>query len=85
MPIDKKLLEILCCPETKVDVEVVAADDLKKLNDKIKSGKIFYKNGDPVEKVLSEGLITVDKKTVYCIDDDIPIMLIDKGIKFDQV
>ncbi len=85
MPIDKKLLDILCCPETKADVAKIKEEDLKKLNDGIKAGKVLYKNGDPVEEVLSEGLITVDKKRVYRIDDDIPIMLIDKGIPFEQL
>lgn len=85
MPIDKKLLDILCCPETKIDITELAAADLKTLNEKIKNGKVVYKNGDQVEDIISEGLVTVDKKTIYRIDEDIPIMLIDKGISFDQL
>ena len=84
MPIEKKLLDILCCPETKVDVIELTEEDLKKLNDKIKSGKVVYKNGETVDQALTEGLITVDKKTVYRIDDEIPIMLINKAILYDQ-
>ena len=85
MPIEKKLLDILCCPETKVDIKELGEEELKKLNDKIKSGKVVYKNGETVKQVLVEGLITVDKKTIYRIDEEIPIMLIDKGILFNQV
>ena len=85
MPIAKNLLAILCCPETKTDIQPLADSDLKKLNDKIQMGKIFYKNGDKVEESLQEGLITTDNKTVYRIDAEIPIMLINKGISFDQV
>jgi len=82
MPIDKKLLDILCCPKTKTDVEMLSKDELDKLNAQIKKGLVKNVGGDQVENLLSEGLITVDKKTVYRIDDDIPVMLIDEGIPF---
>ena len=82
MPIDKKLLDILCCPKTKTDVEMLSKDELDKLNAQIKKGLVKNVGGDQVEKLLSEGLITVDKKTVYRIDDDIPVMLIEQGIPF---
>lgn len=85
MPIAQKLLDILCCPETKTDIQLLAAADLTKLNEKIKNGNIVYKNGDKVMESLTQGLITVDKKTVYRIDDEIPVMLINKGIAFNQV
>ena len=82
MPIDKKLLDILCCPKSKSDVEMLSKEELDKLNTQIKKGLVKNAGGDKVEKILSEGLITVDKKTVYRIDDDIPVMLIDEGIPF---
>ena len=82
MPIDQKLLDILCCPKTKVDVQILPVQDLKKLNARIRSGTVQYENGEIVTETLEEGLITIDKKTVYRIEDGIPIMLIDKGIIF---
>ena len=84
MPIDKQLLDILCCPKTKTDVEILSADELSRLNEKIKRGSIKNVGGQVVQTPLTEGLITVDKKTVYRIDDDIPVMLIDEGIDFNQ-
>ena len=36
------------------------------------------------KETLQEGLITVDKKTVYRIDDDIPVMLIEMGICLEK-
>ncbi len=80
MPIDKKLLEILCCPKTKVDVIELSHKELEEINKKIKNGALKYADGKPVEKTLQEGLITKDKKTVYRVDDDIPVMLIEMGI-----
>ena len=34
----------------------------------------------PVETPLQEGLITTDNETIYRIDDNIPVMLVDQGI-----
>lgn len=80
MPIPQELLDILCCPKSKTDVVLLTADQLQRLNTLISKQKITYVNGDPVKKALQEGLITIDGKTVYRIDDNIPIMLIEKGI-----
>lgn len=83
--IDKELLDILCCPETKVPVEVLSEDKLKTLNEKIGGGGIETVDGRKVDAPLEAGLITEDGRTIYRIDDDIPIMLIDEGIRADQI
>ncbi len=83
--IDRELLEILCCPKTKVPVEMLSEDKLKAVNDRIGRGKVKTADGSKVDKPLDAGLITEDGKTIYRIDDDIPIMLIDEGIPADQI
>ena len=83
--IDKELLDILCCPETKVPVEMMPAENLKLLNERIAIGDIKTVDGTKVNTPLEEGLITEDGRTIYRIDDDIPIMLIDEGIRADQI
>ena len=83
--IDKELLDILCCPETKVAVEVLSEDKLKTLNEKIAQGEVKTIDGRKVDASLEAGLITEDGRTIYRIDDDIPIMLIDEGIRADQI
>ena len=83
--IDRELLEILCCPKTKVPVEMLSEDKLKAVNDRIGRGEVKTVDGSKVDKPLDAGLITEDGKTVYRIDDDIPIMLIDEGIPADQI
>ncbi len=83
--IDRELLEILCCPKTKVPVEMLSEDKLKAVNDRIGRGKVKTVDGSKVDKPLDAGLITEDGKTIYRIDDDIPIMLIDEGIPADQI
>ena len=83
--IDRELLEILCCPKTKVPVEMLSEDKLKAVNDRIGRGNVKTVDGSKVDKPLDAGLITEDGKTIYRIDDDIPIMLIDEGIPADQI
>ncbi|MCH7475540.1 MAG: hypothetical protein IIA55_13605 [Gemmatimonadetes bacterium] len=82
---DRELLEILCCPKTKVPVEMLSEDKLKAVNDRIGRGDVKTVDGSKVDKPLDAGLITEDGKTIYRIDDDIPIMLIDEGIPADQI
>jgi uncharacterized protein YbaR (Trm112 family) len=85
MPIKKELLDILCCPVTKQPVEMLADDKLTRLNDLIARGEIKNIDGSKVESKIDEALITTDGKTIYRIDDGIPVMLVDLGIPTDQV
>ena len=78
--IDKELLAILCCPETKQDVAL--ADDalIARLNDRVGKGELKNKAGQPVTEKLDGGLLRADKKILYPIREDIPVMLIEEGI-----
>ncbi len=80
MPIDGKLLEILCCPVSKTPLTVLGQKKLEKLNKAIESGEALYVGGDKVTDPLSEGLITEDGKVIYPVQDDIPILLEEKAI-----
>lgn len=82
--IDKDLLAILCCPETKLDVSL--ADDalIGKVNDAVSRGVLKNKAQKPVTEMLDGGLIRADKKILYPIREDIPVMLIEEGIPLDQ-
>jgi uncharacterized protein len=83
--IDKDLLAILCCPETKLDVSL--ADDalIGKVNDAVSRGVLKNKAQKPVTEMLDGGLIRADKKILYPIREDIPVMLIEEGIPLEQV
>jgi uncharacterized protein YbaR (Trm112 family) len=85
MPISEDLLQILCCPKTKVPVQMLDAERLAKLNAAIGKGALKNQDGSVVEKPLEEGLVTEDGKTVYRIDEGIPVMLIDQGIPTSQL
>ena len=85
MPISQDLLEILCCPKTKVPVLMLDAERLARLNEQIAAGSVKYVGGEAADKPLQEALVTEDSRTVYRIDDGIPVMLIDQGISTDQL
>jgi uncharacterized protein YbaR (Trm112 family) len=77
---DKRLLDILCDPVTKTPVRPLRRDELDALNRAISTGSVDTVNGQKVAAPLAAGLITSDRKVVYRIEDDIPVMLADEGI-----
>ncbi|MBN1981436.1 MAG: hypothetical protein JW795_07895 [Chitinivibrionales bacterium] len=81
--IQKELLDILCCPETKQDVELITGTIITKINEAIKAGTVKNRGNEPVTTPLDAGLLRSDRKFIYPIQDDIPIMLIDKAIPFE--
>ena len=85
MPIDQKLLDILCCPVTKQPVFPLTEADLALVNDAIAAGKGWQADDSPVEKLLTEGLITRNRLHIYRIDDGIPVMLEDESSPGDQI
>jgi uncharacterized protein YbaR (Trm112 family) len=80
MAIDRKLLDILCCPVTKQPVHILGRRELKALNERIGEGQVFYQDDSPVETPLEEGLITANEERVYRVDDGIPVMLEERAI-----
>ncbi len=85
VPIKKELLDILCCPVTKTSLEPLPEERLSRLNDRIRQGAIRSADGNIVEQPIEEALITTDGKTIYRIDDGIPVMLADLGIPAGQI
>lgn len=85
MSLEKRLLEILCCPETKQPVGLLDAKQIEVLNRAQSAGTLKHADGSPVTAKLSAGLLTTDGKRVYVIDDGIPVMLIDQAIPTAQV
>jgi len=77
---DKRLLDILCDPVTKTPVRPLRRDELDALNRAIAGGAVDTVAGQKVALPLDAGLITTDRKVVYRIEDDIPVMLAEEGI-----
>ena len=77
---DKELLDMLCCPETKQDVSLADAALVESLNRGIEAGQIKNRGGEILKEKLDSGLIRADRKFLYPVREDIPIMLIDEAI-----
>ena len=82
---DKRLLDILCCPVTKLPLRLLAENELTALNRAIAHNEVLNRAGTRVAAALASGLITRDAKTIYRVDEDIPVMLADEAIATSQV
>ena len=85
MALDRKLLDVLCCPISKLPVTPLKGDRLKRLNQAIEAGEARYQDGEPVTETLEEALITENAARVYRVDDGIPIMLEDRAIPVEDL
>ena len=78
--IDKDLLAILACPETRQPLAEAGAELLKRVNERIAAGGVKNVGGALVQLALAGGLVRQDGKIVYPVRDDIPVLLVDEGI-----
>ena len=78
--VDANLLKLLCCPETHQDLVLADSILVEKLNSLIAGGTLKNRAGQIVERRLDGGLIRADRKFLYPIRQEIPIMLIDEAI-----
>ena len=82
---DKRLLDILVCPVTRTPVRPLSASELDALNRAIVAGSIRNEAGASLSTMAAAGLVTRDGRTIYRIEDDIPVMLGDEAIATSQI
>lgn len=82
--LDRELLDILVCPETRERVELANAELVEKVNQGIKDGSIRTRSGDTPANAITAGLLRHDGKILYPVVDDIPIMLIDEALVLED-
>ena len=85
MSIDPKLLDIICCPVTRVPMEVMPDAKLHEINQRIRESKLVSRDGTVLTTELREALITRDGKLAYPVEDGIPVLLEDHGIVLSQL
>jgi uncharacterized protein YbaR (Trm112 family) len=82
---ERKLLDLLVCPATRQPLAMLEGRGLQALNAAIEAGGIARGDGEPQAAVLREALVTRDRKTVYRVDDGIPVLLVEEAIATAQV
>lgn len=82
---DRKLLDILCCPASKQPLALLGSAELAALNAAIAAGGVRRADGSAQDTALSEGLVTHDRKLVYRVEDGIPVLLADEALATAQV
>jgi uncharacterized protein YbaR (Trm112 family) len=82
---DKRLLDIICCPVTRLPLEILDGERLRRLNAAISSGNVHNHGDQPLKETLTEALVTRDGRLAYPIRDDIPILLEEECIDLKQL
>jgi uncharacterized protein len=80
----KDLLDILCCPETKQEISLIEGEIIDRINKKIKESMLKNRGGEILKEPIDAGLLREDRKFIYPIRENIPIMLIDEAIPFEE-
>ncbi len=78
--IDQKLLDIICCPVSKVPLVPLTAKQLSALNAQISAGTALNVDGQTHSGAVTAALLTTDGKIIYRIEDGIPVLLPEEGI-----
>ncbi|MGI8561461.1 MAG: Trm112 family protein [Luteimonas sp.] len=82
---DRKLLDILVCPASRQPLALLDKAGLEALNGAIAAGNVARVDGSAQADAVREALVTDDRRTVYRIDDGIPVLLVEEGIATAQV
>ena len=82
---DRKLLDLLVCPATRQPLALLDSRGLHALNAAIQAGGIVRGDGSPQAEAVREAMVTRDHKTVYRVDDGIPVLLVEEAIATAQV
>ena len=82
---DRTLLDLLACPATRQPLASLDRAGLDALNRAIAAAGLQRVDGSPQREPLREALVTRDRKTVYRVDDGIPVLLAEDAIATAQV
>jgi uncharacterized protein YbaR (Trm112 family) len=82
---DRKLLDLLCSPDTRQPLALLESRGLEALNRAIANGQVLRGDGSAQAAPLREALVTRDRKQVFRVDDGIPVLLVEEALATAQV
>lgn len=82
---DRKLLDLLVCPTTRQPLGLLDSRGLQAANAAIAAGGVVRGDGSAQTEPLREALITRDRKTIYRVDDGIPVLLAEEAVASVQI
>ena len=82
---DKRLLSILCCPVTHKGLSLARPELLKSINQAIAEQRLVNRDGVVLSAALREALVTDDGKTLYPVNDGIPVLLEGESVGLEQL
>ena len=82
---DRKLLDMIVCPVTKLPLERLDDGRLTRMNAAIAAGRVRNHDSRLVEGSFAAALIRRDGHVVYPILDGIPVLLEEESIDWNQM
>ena len=82
---DKELLDILCCPETRQDLRLAGIEELKTLNAAISRGAVRDVQGRSVAETVEDALVRKDGIVAYPVRGGIPVLLVDEALVLEGI
>ena len=82
---DRKLLDIVCCPVTRSSLELLPERELAALNQLIGEKRIKNREDAIVDAPLTEALVTRSGKLIYPVRDGIPLLLEEQAMPLQQL
>ena len=83
--IDRNIIDILACPTSHRSLRPLSANKLDRLNERINTGRCIYVDGSAVDEPVEAALVTDNGALIYRIDNDIPVLLVERGIAARQI
>lgn len=80
---DEGLLELLACPETRESVSLADGTLVDRINREIEAGRLVNRGGEKVAEPIDGGLVRRDRRYLYAIRRDVPVLLVEAAIPLE--